>query len=366
MHISSSLDIGGIETLILELCKTINRDKYFPMVCSFSANGKLQDEFSRADIPVYILKKKEGNDWVLPFKLSKLLRKLKIDVVHTHDQSPWLYGAIASKLSNRSLVHTEHTTIDYDSTHLQKWNKIEWFLSKITNQIITVSNSVAKYMTEKVDVPSSKIHVIYNGVKAEIHNNKVDDKFKKHELGIDDTDLIVGSVARLYPNKDQKTLLQAFKIVIQRVPKVKLLIAGDGPLKNELLQTAEGFKLNGKVKFLGNRRDVPELLQLFDLFVLPSLREGFPIVLLEAMASGLPTVTTDVDGNAELVLDGETGLIVPPNNPEALGNAIIRLLVNKNERKRMGQKGRQRINAHFSFENMVTEYEKAYNSVLKH
>ena len=133
-------------------------------------------------------------------------------------------------------------------------------------------------------------------------------------------------------------------------------MVGDGPLRSALSDTARALHLNGAVTFLGNRRDIPELLRVFDLFVLSSVKEGLPIVLLEAMAAGLPVVATAVDGNPELVVHQETGLLVPPRDAEALAEAICDLLEHPEKAQRMGRRGQERVRQHFSFEKMVQAY----------
>ena len=144
------------------------------------------------------------------------------------------------------------------------------------------------------------------------------------------------------------------------MPEARLVIAGDGPLKNELQFQIEELGLRDAVKLLGNRRDIPELLKIFNLFALSSLREGFPVVLLEAMAAGKPVVSSDVDGNAELVINDETGLIVPSGNPQASAEAIERLAGDRQKAEIMGINGRKRVKTLFSFEKMINGYERIY------
>lgn len=361
IFISLSLDIGGIETLILEICKRINTRKYAPKVCVFEKNGALQAEFEEADIPLYILENNQGLDISLPFRLALLLKKLNADIVHTHNHSVWLYGGIAAKIANVPLVHTEHTSPHYN---VKRWYKIERYLSLVTNKITAVSQSISSFMIEKEHITADKIEVIHNGIDCESYQVKIDKAEKRKELGIREKDLVIGNVARFFPNKDQECLLKAFRIVSDRVPESKLLIAGDGPLKNSLFQLREELKLKDNVQFLGNRRDIPELLKVFDVFALSSIKEGLPITILEAMASGLPVVATDVDGNPEVVINNNTGYIVPPKNPKLLAEKIIKLLLNGETRRKMGQNSRERVEREFSFDKMISKYDTLYRSIV--
>jgi glycosyltransferase involved in cell wall biosynthesis len=361
VFVNLNLGMGGIETLILEICKRLDTKKFSPQVCVFEKDGILQNEFEQAGIPVHALERKDGLDVTLPIRLALLLKKIRADIVHTHNHSVWLYGGIAARILNLPLVHTEHTSPDYNK---EKWYKIERWLSYITDRITTVSNSVGKFMEERERIASDKITVIHNGIDTKIYSKYVDRDVKRKELNLADSDRIIGNIARFFPNKDHACLLKAFKLVVEKIPSAKLLIAGDGPLRNELLELTEELALTSTVKFLGNRRDIPELLRIFDVFALSSIKEGLPITLLEAMASSVPTVATDVDGNPELVVHNQTGYIVPARDPNSLADKIITLLMDKEKAKRMGEMGRARAEEEFSFEKMSAKYDVLYSSML--
>jgi glycosyltransferase involved in cell wall biosynthesis len=364
LYVNYSLDIGGIETLILELCKNLDRDKYEPAVCVFVPGGKLVKEFHDNGIGVYEIPiKRSGIDCKAPFKLAGLCKAKDIDLIHTHNQTAWLYGATAGMLSRRPIIHTEHTTADYFKYHTRRWEIFEKILSMMTSKITAVAGSVADYMIRNEGIKKEKIKVVYNGIKHSDFDNIIDVEKKKQVLGIENSELIVGNVARLTANKDHLTLLRAFKKVIIKIPTAKLLIAGDGPLKDTLHKNIDELGLNASVFLLGDRRDIPELLQIFDLFVLSSIREGFPVVLLEAMASGLPVVASDVDGNRELVIDKETGIIIKPGRVEEFADAMINILTNKQRSEKMGNKGKMRVVDSFSLQSMINKYESIYASV---
>lgn len=358
MYINFSLAVGGIETLILRICKNLDKSKFVAYVCVFESDGELQPEFEKAGIQTYIIEKGKGLDWLLPIKLIKLFKQKEIDVVHAHNQSSWLYGAIAARLANIPLVYTEHTIINQ-----KKWLRIEKILSRITTQITTVADSVAKFMISKAGVRPEKVSVLYNGIDADIYNQNIGLRLNKTEFSIKHTDLLIGNVASLLPKKDHRTLLMAFKLVVAKIPEAKLMIAGEGPMKNDLINLTSMLELKESVRFLGNRKDVPELLKIFNVFVLSSVREGLPMVLLEAMASGLPVVATAVDGNPELVAHGEAGFIVPPGNPEALAGAIISVLSDRDLAETMGAKGKKIVKDKFAFSDMIKAYENIYKNV---
>lgn len=364
LFINYSLNIGGIESLILQLCKRIDRNKYNPMVCVFEPEGAIIKEFESIKIPVYTIDKKEGTDLILPIRIAKLIRKKDISIVHTHNSCAWLYGGVAAAMKRVPLVHTQHTTADYFNYHTFRWEKIEWFLSQITNSITTVADSVAKYMIEKEHINRNKISVVYNGILPDIYTIDIDSIEKRKELGIKNGEFVIGNVARLTLNKDHQTLLEAFRIVSKKMANTRLVIVGDGPERSHLEHIAESIGIKEKVIFLGQRRDVAEILNTFDLFALSSIREGFPIAVLEAMAASLPVIATDVDGNKELVKDGETGLVVKAKEPKDMAEAIIKLIQNKEIANAMGKKGFKRINDYFTLDKTIKEYEKIYEGLV--
>jgi glycosyltransferase involved in cell wall biosynthesis len=172
--------------------------------------------------------------------------------------------------------------------------------------------------------------------------------------------LVFGAVGRLVPVKAYPILLKAAKLVFREIPPAHLVIVGDGPLRNELVQLARDYNMMDRVHFLGARKDVSEILGAFDVYVLCSESEGMSNTILEAMASGRPVVATAVGGNPELVVDGETGLLVRPNHPHRLATAIMKLLREPACRRRLGQGGRRRVEEQFSLESMVRNYAKVY------
>lgn len=364
--LSYLLDIGGIETLILELCKRLmSSQRYLPFVCTFQKNGKLQAEFDSAGVPTFVIEKGYGTDWRLPLKLAGIFRREKVDIIHTHNESQWLYGGIAAKLCHLPILHTEHTAPDY---HERRWKMIERLLAMMTPQITTVSRGVARFMTEHERIPSWKIKVIYNGVEMQKYTVNIDVNKQKKELDVRENELIVGNVSRLVPIKDHVTLLYAFKEVSQRIPLAKLLIAGDGPLKGELLALREKLGLHEKVNLLGFQRNIPALLKVFDVFAfssIPSIKEGLSISVLEAMASGLPVVSTGTEGTAEAVINGETGFVVPPKDVTRMAEAICKILLNRERAKSMGERGEERVRRHFNFDKMIKEYENIYDAIVK-
>jgi glycosyltransferase involved in cell wall biosynthesis len=185
------------------------------------------------------------------------------------------------------------------------------------------------------------------------------------ELGIASTDPVIGVVGSLYPVKGHHHLLAAVPQVLRVYPQATFLIVGKGDLEDSLREEVMRRGLERAVRFLGYREDVPNLLSIMDIFVLPSLSEGLSLALLEAMAAGKPVVATNVGGNPELVRDGVTGFSVPPQDPDAIAGGILSLLGDERRRKIFGDNGRQRVKQYFSLEAMADNYQKLYETCLE-
>ncbi len=361
--VNYSLGVGGVETLILEISRKLDRSRFQPYIFVFEKNGKLKNEYLHSKIVVCEVDKKKGFDWLLPVKLSKMLKKHNIDIVHTHNPGNWLYGSIAARLTGIPVVHTEHTTSDYYNYHVKRWQAIESILAKFTHTITAVCENVKKHMVEKSHISSSKIKVIYNAIDVDNFNVEINKSKLAQDLSLDKNCMIIGSIARFYKNKDHKTLLEAFSVALKRIPNLCLLLVGDGPLRLEIEKLADDLKIAKNVKFLGNRRDVPEILKIMDVFVLSSIREGLPIALLEAMASGVPVVVTNVDGNSEVVINNETGLTVRMGDSVGLANAILQMLEDNNKARRLACNGQDLIRKKFSLNNMIKQYGQIYEEI---
>ncbi len=362
LYLNYSYDIGGIETLVLNMCRYLDKSKFNMYICSLKKDNVLKSEFEEMNIPLHVIVKKEGIDIGLIFKLRKLFRKLDIDIVHTHNAAQWFYGALAViGLNKPKIIHTQHSVLE------QGKNKLLYslrFLAKKTAFIVCVAEYVADYMVNKGKLFKEKVKVVYNGITVEKFELTVDGKQKKESLGVPAGYKLLGIVARLVPVKDHKTLLDALKLVLQKGNKVKLLIAGGGELAKDLEEHAIELEIEKEVVFLGKRRDIPEILNVLDIFILSSISEGLSVTLLESMASGLPVVATDVGGNAEVVIQGKTGVLVPSGNSEELARAIIGLLENEEKTISMGREGKKQVREKFNIEKMINEYRELYSKMV--
>jgi glycosyltransferase involved in cell wall biosynthesis len=239
-------------------------------------------------------------------------------------------------------------------------NRIIWGLN---DAVVAISNDARDELLKNNIIDHRKVSVIYNGIDLNAFKSRIPNHEAKNSMGIDSS-CVIGTVSRLSIEKDQSSLIRAFAKVASFDPTARLVFAGDGPLKDELQSLAMDLGVKNNVAFLGFRDDVNEVVQAFDIFVLSSLQEGISLSLLEAMALGKPTVVTNVGGNPEVVVDGLTGLIVQPENPEALANAIMKIMKGGDNADRMGEFGCKRIVAEFDIDKMVDRYLALYQDIL--
>jgi len=231
--------------------------------------------------------------------------------------------------------------------------------------VIAVARRVRDFAVKSIGVPSEKLVVIYNSVEISEYQGGVDVARIREELEIDPAHTVVGTVSRLDEAKGIRYFLQAVPEVLIRNSEVSFLIVGAGSQRRELERLARDLDIESRVIFAGYRPDVVKMLAIMDVFVLPSLYEGFPNAVLEAMAIAKPVVATRVGGTPEAVEDGVTGLLVPPRDPKALAEAIIALLQDRERAEAMGQAGRERVERYFSAERMVQETEALYEELIR-
>jgi len=365
MHVTFGLSMGGSENRLVNLINTSDSNIFNFSICCLTQSGIMATRLKRKDIKIFELHRK-GKGYLLWLRLALLFCKERIDIVHTHGWSGF-DGVIGAKLARVPIIiHSEHGK-DIEDIYCIKKRKI-WgrkLISCLVNQLVTVSEEIKDSLVKTVKIPTKKILTIYSGVDIQRFNIKIDKIKKKEEIGIKGKNLVIGTVGRLDPIKDYNTLLYCAKEVLNEFPDLKFLFVGDGPVRRDLEKLATKLGLQEKVIFVGERMDIPELLNIMDIFVLPSLSEGLSNTILEAMASGLPVVATRVGGNPELIVDGETGFLVPPTDYQSLSKVIIQLLKDTSLTKRMGLAGQERVKKQFSLSKMVNSYEKLYKELIK-
>lgn len=370
VHVIFRLAVGGLENGLVNLVNTMPREFCRHAIVCMTDHTDFSRRIRRPDVEVYDLHKRPGKDFRVYFELWKLFRKLKPDIVHTRNlsaleaQLPALLAGVPCR------VHAEHgrDVHDLDGTS-RKYALLRRLFSPMINGYIVLSHDLQQYLLEKVGVPQRKITVISNGVDIDRFRpatSREGSALPGQFAGKDN--IIIGTVGRMEAVKDQLTLVHAFIRLVDRYPAggiaPRLVIIGDGALRGAARQLLRKAGLEGIAWLPGASDNIPELLQSMDIFVLPSMAEGISNTLLEAMASSLPVVATDVGGNGELVEHGRTGFLVPRADPEALAAAICRYIDDPALRREHGVAARGRCETLFSIEVMVRTYLDYYDNLL--
>lgn len=349
VHLVHGLGVGGMEKLLVEFARHADRGGFDLKFVSFGGRGALAGDIEAAGWPVVALDQPEGLRPGSVLRIAALLRNWQTDILHTHDPKTLIYGAPAARLAGVGrIVHTCHGN---GLAPFPRAARLFRMASWLVGVMVCVSNDLARQMAE-IGINPRKMQTVLNGIDTALFS------FTGPKPGG-----CAVAVARLSPEKDIGTLIRAAAIIRATCPSFQLEIAGDGPLMADLRALARELGLEGQVRFLGQVGDVPAVLGRAGLFVLPSLREGISLTLLEAMARGLPVVATRVGGTPEVVGEGETGVLISPGSPEELAGAVLRVLLDPDGGRRMGEAARRRAEHHFDVRRMVAKYEEIYRAL---
>ena len=355
----TDLDPGGAERALVQLVTRLDRKRWEPAVFCLSGPGQLVGELRAAGVPVICLGAKHWRQLGVVLRLSRELRQFRPAILQTFLFHANLAGRIAGRLARIK-------TIVSGIRVAEKRSRAPLWFDRWTNGLVRanvcVSQAVADYSISRSGLSPKKIVVIPNGVDVARFAGAAPAELTK--LGIPVGSQVILTVGRLDRQKGLSTLIEAAAVVAPRFPNAHFLWVGEGPQRPELDRLIHEKGLVGRIHLVGWRPDVPELLAAGTVLVLSSLWEGMPNVVLEAMAAGLPVVATRVEGTSELVIDERTGLLARANSPPELAAAIESILTDPVQAKSMGQCGRERATAEFSWDKMVDRYCELYSSLL--
>ncbi len=358
LQLVEGLSYGGAEDKLVELINHMDESRFNTVMCSLGLGDDIREKVEKSGINLVMMPRKSRLDIGLLRRLVKLMKEKEIDVVMTTLFYADVIGAIAGRLAGVKAVFS------WETISAPEWliKRRLWpyqFAMRYCTKVVSVSQATAKFLVEKRGVPEDKVMVIPYGVN---HREYMlgDGAEVRKSLGLNGDDFVIGMVARLHPQKGHQYLFEAAKPIVDKYPHVKFLLVGEGEIRAELEEVVKKMGLTSNVTFLGHRTDVSELLKAFDVFTLPSLFEGLPNVVLEAMSAGRAVVASSVDGTVEAVMDEETGLLVPPGDTEKLRDAYLKLIENRDRTKEMGLKGRKRIEDVFSLDKQVEAFQSLY------
>jgi glycosyltransferase involved in cell wall biosynthesis len=360
MQITHDLAIGGLQQVVVNLCRTIDRNKFHTTVLCLRALGPLVEEIERLGIKVILLPQKEsGTDYFSFFKVAKILRKERIQVIHTHNTQPLLDGTIGAILSGgrQRIIHTDHARQFPDK---KRYMFAEWCMSHFVYKVVGVSEQTTDNLWSYEKIPRRKLMTIENGIDGSLFQISIDEQAKRKELGIPAVGPVIGAISRIEKVKGIKYLLQAMPKIINEFPDITLLIVGDGSEKSSLKAEARQLDIEKNVIFTGARNDIPDILQVLDIYLLPSLSEGLPMGLLEAMAAGCPVIASDVGGIPAATRGGEAAVLVPPGVYEKISDAVLLLYNNVKLKRELSLKQQEIFNRYYRADNMVNKYCEMY------
>jgi sugar transferase (PEP-CTERM/EpsH1 system associated) len=360
LHVLHAFSHGGLENGIVNIINS-SPDHLVQELCFLHRGGEFLQRLKRP-VPYYEMHKRPGNDIRLIFRLCEIFRRRDIDIVHTRNWAAF-DGVLAACLTFKpAVIHGEHGRDMTDPTGVSlRRNFTRRATAFRANKIVAVSRDLYSWLNVTVRVPEKKLLFIPNGVDTERFQPGRNYTLRR-QWGIADGEFVIGAVGRLDPIKNHHGLLMAVQSLQASGHKVRLVIAGDGPERSKI-QNLLHTSFDPAPLLLGACTDVEQLYRCFDLFVLNSFAEGMSNTLLEAMASGLPTICTAVGGNVELVADHERGILVDPGDDVALAEAIRGYMTSPEMAKRHGSNGRSFIARHFSLEQMIQRYVGLYESV---
>ena len=359
---------GGAEKQLYLLTTSLDPDCFIPIVVQLSPANCLPVAAGNMGA-VNLLHFPTRNFYSLQglSQLSRICRLAKqenVDIIHTFFEKSDVMGWLAARLSGIPVWITSRRDLGFKGKKIFK--QIFRFTAPDCDRCVAVCHAVKDQVVQQERLAQEKIEVIYNGLDFSPYRHSSNGKALRNELGASDNVPLLGMVANFnFEIKGHQYFLKAAKSVLGKVPDVKFLLVGDGPLRHKYEEMARQLKIEQKVHFMGRRSEVPSILGNLVISVLSSTSEGLSNVILESMAAGIPVVATRVGGNPELVIDGTTGYLVPPADPPAMAKAIISLLKDQDKATAMGAAGRKLVEEKFTVESMVKSYEHLYKSLTE-
>ncbi len=386
VHIITRLDKGGSAETTLQTVSFLDQKKYEIFLAhglsresnmSNMEKELVERDVSRAEakgvkvsaLPSLVRRLSFKNDLLAFISIYRLIKRIKPQIVHTHTSKAGLLGRLAACLAGVPvIIHTPHGHVfhSYYGPFMTKiFVTVERFLSLMTDKIAALTDRERDEHLEQGVASIEKYVIIHSGVMLQqIMNMDIDVETGKEEFGIPQNSNVIGVVGRLVPIKGHKYLVSAAKRIIEEFDNTVFVFVGDGYLESRLKRQAESLGVRKNIIFTGWRKDVIEVLDLFDILVLPSLNEGMGKVLIEGMALGKPIVASSVGGIIDLVKNGDNGILIPPRNSDALEESIIKLIRNKDMAHKLGQNGKAKVYPEYDTFVMVRQIEELYENML--
>jgi glycosyltransferase involved in cell wall biosynthesis len=356
-----SFNGGGAESHVLSILSNIDRNKYHPIVVVLSDKGELAKRYYNLGIPVYSLDHKVYKYRSSINKLTKILKMNKTNIIHIHTVGTFDISLIAATLAKvRSKIITWHSVYlmnDVRASNLNQYLKIRLYVFRLkmgahlSSFIVAVSKNVKEENCKSLNVSPQKVTVIYNGIE----------KRKVNTTRNDNSEFVIGAVGNLNPDKGYGYLIESMPQIIENIPEARMYIIGEGIERRYLEQSIADLNIRDRVLLLGYKENVYKYIKQYDLWIMPSEREGFSIAILEAMSIGSTIIATSVGGNIEAISHGVNGLIIPPRSSKSIAEAVIYLYNNPEMRVEFGEKAIKAFSQNYTIKNMIDELDKVYS-----
>lgn len=357
LHLITSLEVGGAQHGMLLGLPRFENDQYEHIVCSIMDRMQMASQFQDAGIEVRSLGLRRKADFNVVFRLWGLLKELRPDVLHTYLLHGNVLGRIVGRLVGVPVIIGSERTIG----QARRWGRLATRLTNPLTDAVEVNSEIGgKAIERDLGVPGEKIEVVRSGLDLSAFEAVTQRDELRSELGVTIGQHLIVYMGRLRPVKGVEYGIRAFALALKQHPNIRMALAGEGDQSEYLQSLSRELGVGEYVSFLGVRNDVPELLTAADSILMPSLNEGFPRTAIEAMAAGKPVIATSVGGTPEAIIDGTTGILVPPMDVDAMSGAITRLVGDTDLQRRLGEAGRERAEANYSVDRYVSRLDEIY------
>jgi glycosyltransferase involved in cell wall biosynthesis len=359
---------GGGKQAFYNLISRLDRRRFNPLVAT-APTGRYAEMLRSLGVRLIPLAMNNRFDMRIPYRLARVVREDSVTILHSHGGGRAdFFVYLASKLVNipvkiTTVANLVERWFEINPLQLYVYKRLQRKTEKIFDQFICVSDYLADYLIQQRGLDRTKVKTIYNGVDLDYFKATPESPPIKNEFPRKGEQILIGAIGRLVAEKGLEYLLEGIPDVLKRFPQAKVLLVGDGPLKAHLERRVISLGLKERIIFTGFRSDIREILSCLDILILPSLLEGFPMIILEAMAMAKTIIASDIPGIREQIKDGTSGILVPAKDSKALAAAILRILASNRAAENISLAARQTVEEKFSIEKMVMETERLYLSL---
>jgi glycosyltransferase involved in cell wall biosynthesis len=357
LHLVTSLEVGGAQHGMLLGLPRFDSDQYEHIVCSIMDRMQMASQFREAGVEVRSLGLSRKTDIGVVLRLRALLKEIRPDVLHTYLLHGNILGRLIGRLVGVPVIIGSERTIG----QARKWGRLATRLTNPLTDAVEVNSEIGGRAIERdLGVPSEKIELVRSGLDLSVFSSANRRDELRTEFGVTADQHLIVYMGRLRTVKGVEYGIRAFASALEQLPNIRIVLAGEGDQRNFLSSLVSKLGISEQVDFLSVRNDVPELLSAADSVLMPSLTEGFPRTAIEAMAAGKPVIATNVGGTPEAIIDGETGILVPARDSDALASAIVRLVGDSDLQARLGAAGRERAAQNYSVDKYVSRLDEMY------